>query len=87
MFKLCVLTRWDFNFCVRSSPLRGTWQELKRQLTLRFAEVTDEQHAFALLQRVRQEKDESVPLFPERLQTLANEAFPEGQGRPCRDSW
>ena len=21
--KLCVLTRWDFNFCVRSSPLRG----------------------------------------------------------------
>ena len=22
-FKLCVLTRWDCNFCVRSSPLRG----------------------------------------------------------------
>ena len=22
MFKLCVLTRWDFKFCVRSSPLR-----------------------------------------------------------------
>ena len=22
-FKLCVLTRWDFNFCVLSSPLRG----------------------------------------------------------------
>ena len=22
-FKLCVLTRWDFNFCIRSSPLRG----------------------------------------------------------------
>ena len=22
MFKLCVLTRWDFNFCVCSSPLR-----------------------------------------------------------------
>ena len=21
--KVCVLTRWDFNFCVRSSPLRG----------------------------------------------------------------
>ena len=25
-FKLCVLTRWDFNFCVRSSPLRGFQQ-------------------------------------------------------------
>ena len=24
MFKLCVLTRWDFNFCIRSSPLRET---------------------------------------------------------------
>ena len=23
-FKLCVLNRWNFNFCVRSSPLRGT---------------------------------------------------------------
>ena len=22
-FKLCVLTRWVFNFCVRSSPMRG----------------------------------------------------------------
>ena len=25
-FKLCVLTRWDFNFCVRSSPLRRQHQ-------------------------------------------------------------
>ena len=22
-FKLCVLIRWDFNFCIRSSPLQG----------------------------------------------------------------
>ena len=26
-FKLCVLTRADFNFCVRSSPLRGEQSE------------------------------------------------------------
>ena len=26
-FKLCVLTRWDFNFCIRSSPLRGNRRE------------------------------------------------------------
>ena len=25
MSKLCVLTRWDFNFCIRSSPLRDKW--------------------------------------------------------------
>ena len=27
MFKLCVLTRWDLNFCVRSSPLQDRWTE------------------------------------------------------------
>ena len=26
MFKLCVLTRWDFNFCVHSSPLPVTYE-------------------------------------------------------------
>ena len=26
-FRVCVLTRWDFNFCVRSSPLRGTMRK------------------------------------------------------------
>ena len=31
-FKLCVLTRWDFNFCIRSSPLReGTVKGGRRQ--------------------------------------------------------
>ena len=25
MFKLCVLTRQDFNFCIHSSPLQGFW--------------------------------------------------------------
>ena len=29
-FKLCVLTRWSFNFCFRSSPLRIASQELLR---------------------------------------------------------
>ena len=28
MSKHCVLTRWDFNFCVRSSPLRGTTEAM-----------------------------------------------------------
>ena len=34
-FKLCVLTRWDFNFCVRSSPLRGNRE------VYQIAEVSD----------------------------------------------
>ena len=29
-FELCVLTRWDFNFCVRSSPLRGAGVGLRK---------------------------------------------------------
>ena len=32
-FKLCVLTRWDFNFCVRSSTLRGRRRRRKRRRT------------------------------------------------------
>ena len=31
-FKLCVLNRWDFNFCVRSSPLRRAWSVLQAVL-------------------------------------------------------
>ena len=30
-FKLCVLTKWDFNFCIRSSPLRGNKGERARE--------------------------------------------------------
>ena len=30
-FKLCVLTRWDFNFCVCSSPLRGSYEEAEAE--------------------------------------------------------
>ena len=34
-FKLCALTRWDFNFCVRSSPLRDKkTQDVTRRNTL-----------------------------------------------------
>ena len=33
-FKLCVLTRWDFNFCVRSSPLRGHWAGTARRFSI-----------------------------------------------------
>ena len=61
-----------------------TWVELKRQLGVRFAEVSDEQHAFALLQRTKQSRNESVPVFAERLQTLAVEAYPDGLAGPVQ---
>ena len=42
---------------------------IERQLTIGFVEVADEQHAFALLQRIGQGKDESLPLYAERVAT------------------
>lgn len=40
--------------------------------------VTDSQHAFMLLLKCRQNKDENVQVYAERLLNLAEEAFPEG---------
>lgn len=62
----------------------NSWEELKKQLTVRFGEFRDEQHALTLLQRARQGKDESVPLFAERLISLGEEAFPDENG-PIKD--
>lgn len=54
------------------------WDALKKELSARFAEVTDSQHAFMLLLKCRQNKDENVQVYAERLLNLAEEAFPEG---------
>ena len=54
-----------------------TWVKLKAELTARFADITDPQHAMHLLRRLRQQKDESVQLFAERLLALAEDAWPE----------
>ena len=40
-FKLCVLTRWDFNFCVRSSPLRGRERERERERERAYVSVAN----------------------------------------------
>lgn len=56
----------------------GTWRELKTQLKIRFGEVQDPHHAFLLLQKCTQKREESVTMFAERLHTLAEEAFPDG---------
>lgn len=53
----------------------NTWDDLKAELTSRFAEISDPQHAFMLLRKVKQKSDENVQLFAERLLTLAEEAF------------
>ena len=51
------------------------WDQLKAELSGRFAEITDPQHAFTLLRKVKQKPDENVQLYAERLLALAEEAL------------
>ncbi|ESP03464.1 hypothetical protein LOTGIDRAFT_171401 [Lottia gigantea] len=51
------------------------WPTLKDELSALFAEVTDAQHAFALLRKVKQNHNENVQCFGERLLVLAAEAY------------
>lgn len=53
----------------------NTWDQLKAELTTRFAEITDPQHAFMLLRKVKQNPTENVQLYAEKLLALAEEAF------------
>ena len=58
----------------------NTWYQFKRELTSRFAEITDPQHAFMLLRKVKQSPFENVLLFSEKLLALAEESFVGQQG-------
>ncbi|XP_062587952.1 uncharacterized protein LOC134249630 [Saccostrea cucullata] len=55
-----------------------TWDVLKGELSVRFADITDAQHAFMLLRHMKQEKSENVQIYAERLLSLAEQAY-EGQ--------
>ena len=52
-----------------------SWESFKAQLASRFAYITDESIAFLMLRRAKQEKEESVVLFSERLINLADGCF------------
>ena len=51
------------------------WGQFKTELTSRFAEILDPQHAFVLLQKIKQKPEENVQLYAENLLSLAEEAF------------
>ena len=54
---------------------RGTWENLKTELSSRFGEVVDESHAAVLLRKVKQKEGEPIQSYAERLITLAEQAF------------
>ena len=53
----------------------SNWGQLKTELTSRFAEISDPQHAFVLLRKIKQKPEENVQLYAKRLLSLAEEAF------------
>ena len=54
-----------------------SWNDLKKLLKQRFAEVTDAQQAMALLRKTRQTDSESVQIFSERILQVAEDAYPK----------
>ena len=57
-----------------------TWLQLRVELQSRFAEVIDKSNALGLLRRIRQERNENVQIYAERLLNLAEDAF-QGEGQ------
>ena len=53
----------------------SSWQDLKSELNIRFAEVNDSHYAFTMLHKARQTESETVQVDAERLYILANDAF------------
>ncbi|MCG8049022.1 MAG: hypothetical protein JAY66_25635 [Candidatus Thiodiazotropha taylori] len=51
------------------------WMAIKAELTSRFAEVTDPQHALMLLRKVKQKPGENIQVYAERLMALSEDAF------------
>ena len=56
------------------------WLQLRTELQMRFAEVIDKSYALWLLRRIRQERNENVQIYAERLLNLAEDDF-QGEGQ------
>ena len=53
----------------------SSWEDLKSEFNIRFAEVCDSHHAFTMLHKARQTKSGTVQVYAERLYGIANDAF------------
>lgn len=53
---------------------RNVWEDLQRELAVRFSEVTDPRAAMTMLKRVRQNPGEDLHTFAERVQKLSEQA-------------
>ena len=53
----------------------SSWEDLKSEPNIKFAEVNDSHHAFTMLHKARQTKNETVQVYVQKLYALANDAF------------
>ena len=65
----------DFLERYLSEHPRASWANVKAELSARFSDISDKQHAFLLLHQIRQKRDENVPVYAERVYTLAAQAY------------
>ena len=82
-FKLCVLTRWDFNFCVRSSPLRG---KRDRIMGLRQREEGEETETW-LWDKERGERDTNMGLGQREGEERQKRGFGTKRGWRETQTW
>lgn len=52
-----------------------SWDQAKAELTARFSDIVDSQHALLLLRNVKQKQNENIQVFAERLLTIGDDAF------------
>ena len=58
-----------------TDQVNNNWDNLKTQLNFRYGHIPDASYAFELLNKVNQKIGENVPIFGERILTLATDAF------------
>lgn len=54
---------------------------MNAELSNRFSEITDAQHAFLLLRKVHQKSGETVQVYAELMMVLAEDSFDDKQGQ------
>lgn len=60
---------------IEASGELPSWNDLKQFLKNRFAEITESSHALAIMRKMRQNSNESVQIFAERILQVAEEAY------------
>ena len=60
-----------------------TFEQLETNLKDKFSETADPHAAYTLLTKTKQQKNENLVLYGERILTLAEDSFPEGTDSPA----